>query len=70
MTKTHPNTAGAVGVAHPGLAAKADSQIYVTLADRPDLNLRYTVFGRITSGGDVPARLQKGDLIQRVYLKP
>jgi len=61
--------AGAVGVAHPGTAAKGDSQIYVTLADRPDLDDRYALFGTVTSGGDVPARLQKGDLIQRMYVK-
>ena len=69
-SQKHPNTQGAVGVAHPGTASKADSQIYVTLANRPDLNLRYAVFGRIISGGDVPARLQKGDVIQRMFLKP
>ena len=69
MSRTRLHTAGAVGVAHPGTAAKGDSQIYVTLANRPDLDLRYAVFGGVISGGDVPARLQKGDLIQRVYVK-
>ncbi len=69
MSDQHLHTAGAVGVAHPGTAARADSQIYVTLASRPDLNYRYAVFGSVISGGDVPARLQKGDLIEKVYLK-
>lgn len=69
MSKKHLHIRGAVGMAHQGDAAKADSQIYVTLADRPDLNGRYVVFGRIISGEDVPARLQKGDLIQRMYVK-
>lgn len=69
MSKKHRHIRGAVGMAHQGNAAKADSQIYVTLADRPDLNGRYVVFGRIISGEDVPARLQKGDLIQRMYVK-
>jgi peptidyl-prolyl cis-trans isomerase B (cyclophilin B) len=69
MSVKHLHTAGAVGLAHPGSAARADSQIYVTLADRPDLNHRYAVFGSVISGEDVPARLQKGDLIEKVYLK-
>ena len=63
------HAAGAVGLAHPGTAAMADSQIYVTLADRPDLDFKYAIFGQVTSGGDVPARLQRGDLIQKVYVK-
>ena len=69
MPKKRLHTRGAVGLAHPGVPAKADSQIYVTLAERPELNGRYTVFGRVTAGGDVPARLERGDLIQRVYVK-
>ena len=60
---------GAVGVAHQGNPALADSQIYVTLADRPDLNSRYTVFGKVIAGGDVPSRLERGDLIVRMYLR-
>jgi peptidyl-prolyl cis-trans isomerase B (cyclophilin B) len=60
---------GAVGVAHQGNPALADSQVYVTLADRPDLNSRYTVFGQVITGDDVPARLERGDLIVRMYLR-
>jgi cyclophilin family peptidyl-prolyl cis-trans isomerase len=63
------HTRGAVAMAHPGNPALADSQIYVTLANRPDLDNRYTVFGRVTEGDDVPARLERGDLIRRVYIK-
>jgi cyclophilin family peptidyl-prolyl cis-trans isomerase len=69
ISRKRLHAAGAVGVAHPGTAARADSQIYVTLANRPDLDLRYTVFGRVISGWDVPGRLQKGDLIQRMHVK-
>ena len=63
------HTRGAVGVAHQGNPALADSQIYVTLADRPDLNNRYTVFGRVITGDDVPSKLEPGDLIRKVYVK-
>ncbi len=69
ITKKRVHTAGAVGIAHPGLPADADSQIYVTLADRPDLNGRYAVFGHIISGDDVLVRLQRGDVIRRMYVR-
>jgi peptidyl-prolyl cis-trans isomerase B (cyclophilin B) len=69
MSKKHLHTKGAVAVAHPGDPAKADSQIYVTLDDRPDLNSRYTVFGHIVAGADVPERIQRGDLITRMYVR-
>ena len=63
------HTRGAVALAHQGNPALADSQIYVTLADRPDLNNRYTVFGHITSGDEVPARLERGDQIRKMFVK-
>jgi cyclophilin family peptidyl-prolyl cis-trans isomerase len=69
LSKKRTHTKGAVAVAHPGDSAKADSQIYVTLADRPDLDGRYTVFGHLIAGADVPARLQRGDLITRMYVR-
>jgi cyclophilin family peptidyl-prolyl cis-trans isomerase len=69
ITKKRTHTAGAVAVAHPGLPARADSQIYVTLADRPDLNGKYAVFGHVIEGAEVPARLERGDLIVRMTVR-
>ena len=69
MTRKRTHTAGAVAMAHPGNPALADSQIYVTLADRPELNRNYAVFGHIVAGEDVPARLERGDVITRMYVK-
>lgn len=60
---------GAVGLAHMGEPAKGDSQIYITLAPRPDLDGQYVVFGQVLDGEDVPAALQVGDEIRRVYLR-
>jgi len=60
---------GAVAMAHPGVPGQADSQMYVTLADRPDLNGKYTVFGQVIAGADVPPRLERGDVIRRVSVK-
>ena len=69
MTKKRLHTKGAVGVAHTGLPALADSQIYVTLADRHDLDGKYTVFGHIISGDDVIDKIQVGDVIKRAYVR-
>jgi peptidyl-prolyl cis-trans isomerase B (cyclophilin B) len=69
ISRKHPQTKGAVVVAHYGDPAKADSQIYVTLADRPDLNGRYAVFGHVVAGSDIPERIQRGDLITRMYVR-
>jgi cyclophilin family peptidyl-prolyl cis-trans isomerase len=69
MTKKRLHTKGAVGVAHAGSPALADSQIYVTLANRPDLDGKYTVFGHIISGDDVPEKMQVGDVIKRMFVK-
>jgi len=69
ISKKRLHVKGAVGLAHPGNPAKGDSQIYVTLANRPDLNGSYTVFGQIISGEDVPERIQPGDVIQRMYVQ-
>ena len=54
---------------HQGNPALADSQIYVTLANRPDLDNRSTVFGHIIAGDDVPARLERGDQIRRMFVR-
>jgi cyclophilin family peptidyl-prolyl cis-trans isomerase len=69
INKKRTHTTGAVGVAHPGNPALADSQIYVTLSSREDLNGLYTVFGRVVSGADVLDGIQKGDMIRRMYVR-
>ena len=69
ISKKHVNGPGAVGMAHPGVPGQADSQIYVTLANRPDLNGKYTVFGQVISGAEVLPRLERGDLIRKVTVK-
>ncbi len=69
ISKKRTHARGAVGMAHRGNPALADSQIYITLADRPDLNGRYVVFGQVVSGFDVLGNLQRGDVITRMYVK-
>ncbi len=69
ITKRRTPTRGAVALAHPGNPADGDSQIFVTLADRPDLNGRYAVFGHVVSGESVVARIQRGDEITRMFVR-
>jgi cyclophilin family peptidyl-prolyl cis-trans isomerase len=69
ISKKRVHLAGAVGMAHPGSPAAADSQMYVTLAKRTDLDGYYTVFGRVISGAEVPATLERGDVITRMYVR-
>jgi peptidylprolyl isomerase len=69
INRKHLHTTGAVAMAHAGIPGQADSQIYVTLADRRDLNGKYTVFGQVTAGAEVPARLERGDVIERMFVR-
>ena len=71
ITRRRPHVRGAVGMAHRGDPAKADSQLYITLANRPDLDGQYAVFGQLLDGTDgVVELLQVGDLITRVSIRP
>jgi peptidyl-prolyl cis-trans isomerase B (cyclophilin B) len=64
------HTKGTVGMSHMGDPAKADSQMYVTLANEPDLDGSYAILGQVITGEDVPAALQVGDTIVKAYVRP
>src|SRR6476646_8175725 len=70
LSRKHKHVKGAVAMAHPGNAAKADAQFYVMLGDRPSLDGKYVVFGQVISGLDVPAKIRVGDVIKKMYVKP
>jgi cyclophilin family peptidyl-prolyl cis-trans isomerase len=70
ITRKRTHTRGAVAMAHQGNPAKADSQLFVTLADRPELNGKYTVFGHVIAGDEVLPRLERGDVVVRMYVRP
>jgi len=59
----------AVGLAHMGEPAQADSQLYIMLNARPELDGQYAVIGQVVQGEDVPASLQPGDQLRRVYVR-
>jgi cyclophilin family peptidyl-prolyl cis-trans isomerase len=69
ITKKRRNVAGAVGMAHTGDPKLADSQFYITRRNAPELDGKYTVFGKVLKGMDVVAKIQKGDVLRRAYLK-
>lgn len=60
---------GTVGMALSGKDT-GGSQYFITHAPQPHLDGRYTIFGRVTQGMDVVARLMRGDRIDRVELIP
>lgn len=69
ITKKRTHVRGAVGMGHSGIAKDADSQFYITLRAAPELDGKYTVFGRVISGMDVAAKIERGDVLRRAYLK-
>ena len=69
FSKLRTHQAGMVAMAHAGDASKADSQFYVTLRATPQLDGKYTVFGKITSGMDVVQKIAVGDRIIRATVK-
>jgi cyclophilin family peptidyl-prolyl cis-trans isomerase len=70
ISKKHLHVKGAVGMAHAGDPAQADSQIYVMLSTKPALDGKYAVIGQVISGMDVVQKLQVEDMIKKVSVKP
>lgn len=69
FSKKRLHVRGAVGMAHAGDATQADSQIYVMLSNRPALDGKYVVFGKVISGMDVVDRLEVTDIVKRMSVK-
>ena len=69
MPLKHHNVKFAVGLAHMGEPAKADSQLYILLDNKPELDGQYAVVGQVVEGQDVLTKLQVGDQINRVYIR-
>ena len=69
ISKTRRHVAGAVAMAHAGDPAQADTQFYILLRAAPELDGKYTVFGRVTSGLDVVQKLRRADILKRAAVK-
>jgi cyclophilin family peptidyl-prolyl cis-trans isomerase len=59
---------GALAMAKTSAPNSAGSQFYITLGALPDLDGRYTVFGAVTGGKDVPKLIAVGDTITSVTI--
>jgi cyclophilin family peptidyl-prolyl cis-trans isomerase len=70
ITKKRRHVRGAVAMAYPGNnAALADSQFYITTKPHPELDAKFTVFGRVIKGMDVVDRIQVADILKKAYVK-
>jgi cyclophilin family peptidyl-prolyl cis-trans isomerase len=69
ITKTRRHVRGAVGMAHGGSAAAADSQFYIMRAARPSLDGKYAIVGRVLTGMDIVDATALNDMIRKAYVK-
>jgi len=60
---------GAVAMARSSDPDSAGSQFYICLGDQPNLNGKYTVFGQVTEGLDVVHKIEKNDVMKKVYIE-
>jgi cyclophilin family peptidyl-prolyl cis-trans isomerase/HEAT repeat protein len=65
-----PYLTGTLGMPNAGEPHTGGCQIFMTHLPTPHLDGRYTVFGRVTSGLNVMARLEIGDTIHQVRRLP
>jgi len=67
------HTNGALAMARQGGPAQttpsSGSKFYITLAPQSGLDGQYTVFGQVTSGLEVVAKIARGDVIQSVTIE-
>lgn len=61
------NKAGILAMANAGPHTNG-SQFYITLKAVPSLDDRYSVFGELIEGLDIPAKIVKGDLIRTIKI--
>jgi len=59
---------GALAMAKTSAPNSAGSQFYITLGAQPSLDGKYTVFGKVTSGQDVPKKIAVGDKITTITI--
>jgi cyclophilin family peptidyl-prolyl cis-trans isomerase len=69
ITKKRRHLRGAVGVGHSGDPRLADSQFYILLGNQPNLDGKYTIFGRVLTGMDVVERIQRADVLKKATVR-
>jgi cyclophilin family peptidyl-prolyl cis-trans isomerase len=66
----HKHLKGALGMARNNNPNSANSQFYICLADLPQLDGNYCVFGKVLKGMDTAMKLRQGDKMLKVTLLP
>lgn len=69
ITKKRRHLPGAVSLAYAGTPADGDSQFFILRRAAPELDGKYAVFGKVLKGMDVVAKIQRGDVLKRAYLR-
>jgi peptidyl-prolyl cis-trans isomerase B (cyclophilin B) len=64
-----PHLRGTVAMARTTAPNSAGSQFYICLKPQPDLDGRYTTFGRVIQGIEVVDQLAVGDIMTKVKLE-
>jgi peptidyl-prolyl cis-trans isomerase B (cyclophilin B) len=70
ITKKRRHTRGAVAMAHSGSAREGDSQFYILRRAAPELDGKYTVFGRVIAGMEVVDKIEEADILRKASVKP
>jgi cyclophilin family peptidyl-prolyl cis-trans isomerase len=69
VSRKHLHGRGAVGLAHSGNPASADSQFYIMKSANTSLDGKYCVVGQVTSGMEVVDKLEVGDVLKQLTIK-
>lgn len=68
LLKSISHLRGTISMANSGPNTNG-SQFFITLNDYPDLDGRYTAFGRMVAGMDIVQKIEQGDIINRIIIK-
>lgn len=63
-----PHEPGVISMANSGPNTNGSQFFIVTTQAQPDLNGRYTAFGRVYEGMDIVLNIEQGDIIKRVNM--
>ena len=70
ITKKRRHVRGAVAMAYPGSDPRAaDCQFYIVLKARPELDAKYTVFGKVINGLDVIDKIRRSDILRKASVR-
>jgi len=69
ISKKLKHKKGAVGMAHAGDPAQADSQFYIVKLANKIPEGKYAIFGQVISGIEVVDKIELGEFVRRMYVK-